>query len=39
MLQNNNLKKTPVRLTKTIVTGYQTLAGDFCVVTGEFSGR
>ena len=39
MLQNDNLKKTPVHLNKTIVTGYRTLAGDFCVVTGEFSDR
>ena len=37
MLQNNNLKKTAVRLNKTIVMGYRTLPGDFCIVTGEFS--
>ena len=36
-LQNNNLKNTRVRLNKTIVIGNRTLAGDFCLVTGEFS--
>ena len=36
MLQENTLKEAP-RLNKTIVRAYQTLAGEFCVVNGEFS--
>ena len=36
-LQDNNLKKTSVRLNKIIVIGYLTVAGDFCLAKGEFS--
>ena len=36
MLQENTLKEAP-RLNKTIVRAYQTLAGEFCIVNGEFS--
>ena len=35
--QDDNLKNTSVRLNKTIVIGYRTVAADFCVAKGEFS--
>ena len=36
MLQKNILKEAP-RLNKIIARAYQTLAGEFCLVNGEFS--
>ena len=36
MLQKNILKEAP-RLNKIVARAYQTLAGEFCLVNGEFS--
>lgn len=36
-LQDNNLKKAPVRLNEKIIIGYRTLAGDFSVLNRELS--